>query len=346
MKSPRILIVRIGALGDVFFALPAVTVLRAQYPSAEITWLVGSSLASVLRGHPEIDKIETISEEKIFGRSRLAALLEILKTLIRLRRHYNFIFLLHRDARWTIAFRTLLGPIFQLARPRKNWTDNLVHSVRFPALTMNEGLQVRELLATAIPETRTKAWDVCPAFWKYNSSQDSLKRPYIVLHLGGGQNIKTEFTLKQWPHWHELIQQLILRFSGDIVLVGAKSESEQADQLTAQLNPLQSSIKNLVGKTSLPGLISVISKAVALVGVDSGPLHIADAAGIRTIGIFGPTSDISWGLVGKKSVGITHPVPCAPCYKDDGIFPACNYQHRCMTGLLPQQILDLLDFWP
>jgi len=55
--SPRILIVRTSALGDVVHALPVLTALRRHLPSAEIGWVIEEAMEPLLRGHPHLDRI-------------------------------------------------------------------------------------------------------------------------------------------------------------------------------------------------------------------------------------------------------------------------------------------------
>ena len=345
MNSRRILIVRIGALGDIFFALPAVSFLKNIYPNSHITWLVGQTLAPVLRLHPQVDQVLTIRENKIFGSNKLAAGLEIFKTLWKLRRSYDLIVLLHRDTRWTLSFRALLGPIFQLRRTEVSWSDWMVHPVRFPAVTVNESLQIRELLEMAVTTdgVKTTSWEIPKSFWEKFQADIEVPRSYWVVHLGGGQNSKTEFTLKQWPYWSQLLTQLKMSPAQNIVLVGAPSESDNAHKILEKVNLTSGQIVNLVGRTNLIQLIAVIRNAEKFIGVDSGPLHIADAALVPCVGLYGPTSPKSWGLLGGRSIALHHSVPCSPCYKDDGYFPPCPYEHRCMVGLTVEAVCKSLS---
>jgi ADP-heptose:LPS heptosyltransferase len=62
-------------------------------------------------------------------------------------------------------------------------------------------------------------------------------------------------------------------------------------------------------------------------------MHLAAAAGVPTVGIFGPTNPAVWGPAGPGHLVVRHIVPCQPCYKDDGVLPGCAWAHRCMRDL-------------
>ena len=56
-RASRILIVRLSALGDIVHALPMLDALRRAQPAAHIGWLVEEKAASLLVGHPQIDRL-------------------------------------------------------------------------------------------------------------------------------------------------------------------------------------------------------------------------------------------------------------------------------------------------
>jgi heptosyltransferase-2 len=61
---------------------------------------------------------------------------------------------------------------------------------------------------------------------------------------------------------------------------------------------------------------------------DSGAMHIASAAGIPTVTVFGPTNHLTTGPTGDLARIVRHPVDCSPCQLRE-----CPIDHRCMTGV-------------
>ncbi len=130
-----------------------------------------------------------------------------------------------------------------------------------------------------------------------------------------------------------------------MIWVGASEELPASQALLASLNlppSAASRIHSYVGKTNFIELLGILKNAHSFVGVDSGPLHFADALGVPCVGIYGPTSTVSWGLLGNDSTCVRNPVPCSPCYQDDAYFPACPFHHKCMTELQPATVLEKL----
>jgi ADP-heptose:LPS heptosyltransferase len=100
---------------------------------------------------------------------------------------------------------------------------------------------------------------------------------------------------------------------------------------------------DLCGKTTLGQLIAVLSQLDALIGLDSAPLHLADALCAsqnkpKLIALFGATSPGRTGPVSQGSVALTTTLACQPC-----LSRVCKLAtHACMTELLPEQVYQAL----
>lgn len=324
----KILIVKLGAIGDLFYALPAVTKIKSTVPGSTVDWLVSSSLAPALSSFSEIDHIIAWDPKNLYTGS----LLDKLTALRRLRsaapHHYDAIFLLHRHPGYLAALWGK-GPIFTLNR-KKNFKNLGVTSVGIPPGTIHESLAIEkviDLYLVAEGHTVSTPW----------LKSNRIHGEEILLHIGGGQNNFVQFELKQWPYWHQLVGKILAETNLKLTLIGSKSDQ---DFLKNWKLPDNERLTNLVGKTSLPELIEIIKKARLVIGTDSGPLHIADQMGVPAVGIFGPTNPVVWGLISPGSKVIVHRVPCHPCYKDNGIFPPCPYDHRCMVELSPDIVMQ------
>jgi len=339
-RTKNFLIVKIGALGDVCFALPAVGALREAFPGARVDWLVGSRDADLLQGLPGLAKLWIVDSGAVFGRSLRALLSESLE-FRRAMPRYDAVLLLHRNwnfVAWlsALAQRVPGPPIFRLSRNTARWPR--VISVHVPSRSMHESLAIREVVRRVVRDQGGLdefewRWDFShlPTPARFGSD---VTKPYWVIHPGGGSNAKTVFLLKQWPHWESWTNGIVEQIRAQWILVGAASELEDW-MAHPRLN-------NWIGRTTVPELVGLIREAEGFVGVDSGPLHLADALGIPAIGLYGPTSDTSWGLLGPRSRVLTTRPSCAPCYRDDGIVPICRHDHRCMKDLIPDQVTRVI----
>src|SRR5678815_4332571 len=85
-RARRILVVRLSALGDVVHVLPMLDALRRALPDAQIGWLVEEKAASLLEGHPQIDRVWVAPRRELsqlLRRGRLIAALRLLFAFVR-----------------------------------------------------------------------------------------------------------------------------------------------------------------------------------------------------------------------------------------------------------------------
>jgi ADP-heptose:LPS heptosyltransferase len=177
--------------------------------------------------------------------------------------------------------------------------------------------------------------------------QPCLPIPPVLLSVNG------ERRAKLWPveHWLELLallEQRLGRPANHVGLVGA-APSAQGPWVETRL--LEAGLIDLRGKLSLPQLVGAYRQCALAIGVDSGPLHLAAAAGCPTVAIFGTdTTGIGaspqrlWAPQQPWVKLTSSPVRCNGCleagYRNDGcLLP----QHRCMETILPQQVMELAE---
>src|SRR5258706_13386395 len=103
-RASRILVVRLSALGDVVHALPMLDALRRARPDAEIGWLVEEKAASLLAGHPQIDRLWVAPRRELVALLRRGRVVAALRRLIGFMRelrsaHYELVVDAHSNAR-------------------------------------------------------------------------------------------------------------------------------------------------------------------------------------------------------------------------------------------------------
>jgi ADP-heptose:LPS heptosyltransferase len=348
----NVMIVKIGALGDLSFALPAAKAFKDAFP-CQVTWIVGKTYHRFLEGHAYIDNLIVLDDKKLYSKNIFLRIYELLKLACKARKRYDIVVIAHRDPMYYPVFNVFTrgkGQTFQMVRDSSKDPANFVYT---EPLKLHESLAIKKLIELAInyslPVKQTISWD-----WDYSYIESAgirLPKAYMVLHLGGGVNPKTEFQLKRWPHWEKLILRLLSDSKAKLVFVGSPAEAADykvIEEKIKQLHPEKlNRCYNLMNNLSLRQLVDVIQQCDLFVGVDSGPLHIADSMDKPAIGLFGPTSSVSWGVISKKAVVMQQSIHCSPCYKDDGFFPECNNQHRCMTTLDVEPVfLKIMEMRP
>jgi ADP-heptose:LPS heptosyltransferase len=148
----------------------------------------------------------------------------------------------------------------------------------------------------------------------------------------------TRWPSKHWPlmSWQKLLPEL-LQLNVRVVVLGAPENRADAELILAKASTVQ--VANWVGQTDWPDLYALFQQAHLLIGLDSAPLHIADAVGVPTIiGLYGPTALGRTGPVGEKHRILSTALSCQPCFERH-----CPIQtHACMTQLTPEIILGVV----
>lgn len=264
MAAPRILLVRLGAMGDILHTLPAAATVRANLPDAFLAWLVEPRWQPLLSGHPAVD--ECIPFDRRQWRqlpSRLAAL--------RARRFdlaIDFQGLLKSalPARMSGAAQ-VAGDAREAARePWAAWFYTRVCQPR-AAHIVDRHL---ELAVMASGPKRVVRFDVPPG-----REEAPLPERFVLASPLAG------WGSKQWPleRYADLATLLREQFAMPLVLNGAPSQAETLRAVPGVT----------VHITGLDGLIDATRRASAVVGLDSGPLHLAAALSKPGVALFGPT---------------------------------------------------------
>ncbi len=112
------------------------------------------------------------------------------------------------------------------------------------------------------------------------------------------------YSWKRWPaqRWSELIQALVGQHYHVIVLGMLRGRAAAG-------------VTDMRGRTSLEQVADIMSRAAAVIGVDSGLLHLAGATGTPTIGLYGPTDPKLCGPRGLKATILTPDIDCSPCWR-------------------------------
>ncbi len=149
---------------------------------------------------------------------------------------------------------------------------------------------------------------------------------------------------KQWIPTHvvQSVTALVRERRMTCALVGSHGDAATVQAIrSAAPADCQPQIFDLAGLTTLPVLAAMMSLASACVSNDSGAMHLAAAAGVPTVAIFGPTNERATAPLTRSGVSIellSHPVWCRPC-----MLRECPIDHRCMTGIEPAHVLTALD---
>ncbi len=298
----RILVVRLGAMGDIMHALPAVTALRAAYPDRVIGWAVEPRWKALLCAdsagpdaartfaQPLVDRVHLVPARQWARQplrpSTLASILAVRRELRRER--YDAALDLQGALRSAVIAsfaqaERLLGE----AEPRERIARHLF-SEHVPSAGVHVIDQladvVRALYGDALPlGLPLLPQDPLAAHWCTEAGVGPHYGPAILLHPGAG------WGAKRWPveRYAQAGAMLAQQSGWQVVINAAPGEMELGTSLASHLHGL--GVSPLLLSPTVGQLIELTRRMHLVIGGDTGPLHLAAALGKPTVGIYGPT---------------------------------------------------------
>jgi heptosyltransferase-1 len=309
----KLLIVRVGALGDVLHALPAAAALRAARPDWTIDWVVDPRWAPLLvngEGHGEIVNRVHLAETKMWSAAPFAW--KTLRSVAKLRRelrdvHYDVVVDMQGTMRSAVIGRFARAREFTgYENPREAAAAHLYRSTR-----RRIGKHVVEQGAALLGAACSIALKPAPVRlphepWADNWAAELVgDRKVCVLAPSAG------WGAKQWPaeRYGSLAHEL--RAMGFVPMVNApkKDDVVAASVVAASGGAAEAVVCNV------SGLIALMRRTSLLVGGDSGPTHLAAALGIPLVAMYGPTDPARNGPWGSGPMRVVRGVGSVTSHK-------------------------------
>jgi lipopolysaccharide heptosyltransferase I len=317
MESPRrILIIKLGSIGDVVHTVPALADLKRSFPEAEIDWLVESKARVLLDGNPWLHEVVEIDTHR-WRRSWSATTLSDMRRIVSKLRRRQYDVAIDFQGLWKSAVlgkvsgaRKLVG--FDRTTLKEPGCRMFYDEQIKPAAAVRHVIDIyKELLRSlgATPGPHRFHLSVPEEDQQYIAQQLSSRRlvDFVVLNPGGGWDTKN-WAAENYAHLHDRLFQSTGLPS---ILTWGPGEEPLVDRILAACVETPP----VTFPTSLTQLIALLKRAKLFVGGDTGPLHLAAACGTPIVGIFGPTDPQRNGPFSDEDIVISHQVPCGPCYK-------------------------------
>ncbi|MCO6495500.1 MAG: glycosyltransferase family 9 protein [Bacteroidetes bacterium] len=276
LQPSEILVVKIDEIGDMISATPVFKLLREKYPNAKINLLCKPICKTFMQFNPNVDFIFcSVSDWK----KRYELVIELRGTRATLLKSLQYLPSYRLD-RGTVRFNY---------RPASgNLSDRETNFLVIKPLLGESEMPLPELFSS--PSDK----DFIDNFLTQNNLQH-----FAILHAA------SNLPVKEWAHerFARLADILIEQYGFQIVLIGAKSESERIASL---IKLMKHKAMNLAGAFSLTQLFEFCKRASLYVGNDSGPMHIANVAGTPLVGLFGPVPYGVFYPFGQKARVIHH----------------------------------------
>jgi len=328
LEPGRVCIIKPSSLGDVVHALPILAALRTRWPSSHLAWVVDRPYQDLLQGHPDLD--ELIIRERVRG--GIVGAGGLFRRLSRGRFDLTIDLQgLLRSALMTAATHTKIRLGMADAREGARWfyTD-LVDAPRRGLHAVERVQRVARALGADASEPRfhlpigdgDRRWA--------REALAGVPSPRIVLNLGA------RWLTKRWPpeHYAEIGRRAAAEYGAGLIAVGSAVDRPFVDALMHRSEP--GSILDLCGRTRLLQLAAIAALSDLMVSNDTGPLHLAAAAGARVVGIYTCTNPRLTGPFGPRVATVQSCVWCAPSF-----LKRCR-RLECMDELTPARVWSVV----
>lgn len=355
-KIKSILVLRLGGIGDMVMATPAIKSLRKHFTRARLAVLAEEPAAEVIRGVPYVDELLTFRNLYTYRRKNILALPVNIKSIteeLELAR----LLLFHRfdlfvDLHIIYGFKNAVRPMLTgyLSRaPIRAGLDTDRHgfflNLRVPDSAFQQrqmtyrSLDVAAALGADVSDRQTEVWitnqdkEFSRQLLRDNIGDDGRLR--VGLHIGANPWVLMR---QSWPleRFAQVADALAQKYNAHIIVTGSKSEQPLADRLTGLMKtrPFIAT-----GMTNLKQAAALMGQCHLFISSDTGPMHMAVAMKTPTIGIFGPGNWPALGTYAPETnfVMLHKDINCWPCFNIN-----CT-SRECMEGVTVEDVVNTAD---
>lgn len=327
----RILIVKASSLGDIVLALPMLRTLRHAYPQAYLAWIVESPFQDILHGNADLDRLFVVDTSS--PRNMLVSLYRTIRQV----RSESFDVVVDLQG-WIKSqlFCKLSGARSMVGVMKNNELGFHILRRGVPfrpkAHMVDLFLEVAQLLGAGEAQI---SFDI-PVF---DADRRYIDRFLASLSLDPKAEIAvlqpgTTWTNKRWSLGKFAEVGRALAASGGFVPVVAWGPGEESD--ASHVVRLMGDRGVLAPPTTIRQLAALLERSRLYVGTDSGPMHLASAIGVPTVGLFGPSDPAQFSPYRPPARVVRRELACSPCGK-----PACRYRTmECMESIDVPEVLE------
>lgn len=317
-SKKKILIIRLGALGDVVLTTVIASAIKSKHPEYEIHYLTQVEIAPVLENHPDIDKIIT------WDTKNRKSIKQLLQTGLKLfKERYDIVFNL------TYALRNVILSIMSLSKKivfRKYTKGSWVEDFFMTAKSVIKDIEKPERLYLGVNSDAEN---------KINDYLSNFSRPYIAVVPGGATDRSRQGRIWNIKNWQTLINEILEIYGGTVFVCGSKSERKYHEQLTGKNIIITSGDYNIAESSAL------LKHSDILISGDTGPLHIASAHNIKTLALLGSTSPDKIKPYGVNGHYISSNGECKYCWEKKCQKLAFGAKYTpCMEDITPDMVIE------
>ena len=329
----RIMISKVNRIGDALFALPIASVIKQHWPDAQVYFLGQAYTQDLVDHYRDVDVFvdwQALSQKTdadivddlaaleldaiihVYPQKRIAKVAKRAKIPLRIGTS-------HRLYHWWTCNRLL-----NIGRSKSPLHETQLDTQHVAGLGFKKDYSLAEITAMRHfkPFQAQSPW----------LEQLDPNRFNLILHP------KTTGEKIEWPL--EKFSELIERLPSDRFKLFVTGSAKEGDQVRATMIDPYPDVVDLCGKLSLDELLLFISKADGLIAASTGPVHLAAAFDLPTLGLYAPIKPFHagrWGPVGKRAEVLVIDKQCDDCRQRLG----CD----CIAAISVQQVYEVVQRW-
>ena len=332
----HVLVKEVNWLGDVVMSLPALKAVRRAFPEAKLALLVKRELASFFDGAQWIDEVIPYT----VGRG-LAGFADRRRLIASIRgRRFDLAILLPR------SFEAALWATLARIPRRAGFAADarslmLTHKTAFaPGLFVEHQVHDYLYMLRQTVGVEGSADDYVPDI---HEPYRAAMRSWLTARRRRGRLIALAVAAaygpaKEWPvaGYAGVIDRLAARYGAQCVLLGAPGERAKCEEVVAAS---RGGALVAAGEVNVGQAMALLSLCDGFAGNDSGPMHMAGALGLPTVGIYGSTRPFRTRPLGPKTKVLYHRIECSPC-----MARTCRFGHyECLQRIAPEEVVGALE---
>ncbi|MFH1201872.1 MAG: GT4 family glycosyltransferase PelF [Candidatus Omnitrophota bacterium] len=329
----NILVIKLGAIGDVILSGPSLRAIREYFPKAKISCLVGARCQDILKNCPYID--ELIVDDY---RGKDKGILGMLRTAKKLRQFLPEIIVDLQNNR-----RSHLLGYLSCARSRYGYDNGKLsflynHKIKDPDTKIGPiehqgrtlgmlGIKMQASFLELWPDKEDEFY-VNRLLEEHGITGEDI---LVGLSIGASKRWQT----KRWPL--ENFSEIINKLAKDNIKVIITGDYDDLDVAAKLISMSSNQAVSLCNETFVNQLYCLIKRFRVFVSGDSAGLHVAAAADTRFVALFGPTDSTRHAPSSKAAFRIIEKdIDCRPCYK-----ASCN-DMKCMKTISPEEVYQAI----
>ena len=335
-KAPKhIIVIKMLGLGSLILAGDALLALKKKYPNTEFILIGGRALKDTAPMLQLFDRIWIIDDSSFL--SMLQSAFGIILKCLKLKNKWSFDFEVYSRLTTIFSLYTFSKNRFGFEFEKVNFRNYLnTHNTYFNQFIPTE--ENYNLMAVDAGSLITER------YYLPQKNEHNIGQVIVINNTCSDLSIQRKLESRQLT---ELIQLLYQKTPFEIALAGAPSD-RSSNQLAIDNTGIQDNLRlqNWAGQLGFEAYIDALANtAVAMVTIDSAPLHIAARLGIPMVAIWGPTQSQSlaptWLRESKLYKEVNLKVHCSPCVHHTKELP-CKGNNFCIKDIEMSTVLNHL----